>query len=157
MQSSPSVRSIDHYLSVPKDNFEDEGSNMSANDDGRMGVQMTLGDLIAAFEPLVRGDLPVRYDFVDFYPTKLAAWNGADNEISLNYQAGERPLSVSTFLHFLKKAVGMEIKDRDGFYFTVEKSTPVWVANSHNVGQTAILDVLDNEEEVILVTGFCTH
>ena len=34
------------------------------------------------------------------------------------------------------------------------KTTPIWVANYGNGGKTAVIDVVDNEYEVILITAY---
>lgn len=124
--------------------------------------QLTLGKLIKKIENVVKkgykcydGSEPtVRYDFEYLFPTKIDSWRGSYAELALNYKTEGEYLPVSKFLDLLKSAIGATFDGYKGGEFTMHEDTPVWVANYGNSGNTAVVDVLDCNYEVILVTGY---
>ena len=63
-------------------------------------------------------------------------------------------MKVSEFLKMLKECIGKEFYGYKGGTFRMNKHTPVWVANYGRSGSTAVIEVVDNGYEVILITGW---
>lgn len=58
----------------------------------------------------------------------------------------------------MKTKKAMDIKEFTGWKggeFTMDESTPVWVANAGNSGNTGIIDVVDDGWRIILMTAYC--
>jgi hypothetical protein len=124
--------------------------------------QLTLGQLIQKVQTIVDkgykcydGTEPtVRYDFVYFHPTTIGSWRGSYSELALDYKSGSDEMPVSKFLELLKSTVGKTFTGYKGGDFEMDEHTPVWVANYSESGSTAVVDVLDFDSQVVLVTGF---
>lgn len=143
-------------------------SNSKANN--QRTWHLTLGELILKIEPIVEKqkerilggseEATVCYDFEYLFPTEFDSWRGSYNELALNFHLGGyggddkiKQLTVSKFLTLLKETVGKEFTGWKGGEFTMNKHTPIWVANSGNSGSTAIIDVVDNGYQIYLITA----
>jgi hypothetical protein len=123
--------------------------------------QLTLGELILKLEAIAeknRGkedkDLPlIGFDFEYLFPTKLDSWRGSYAELALNFKTDGDRLNINKFLGICKDAIGATFYGYKGGEFIMNKHTPIWVANYGNSGSTALIDVVDNQYEVILITG----
>jgi hypothetical protein len=134
--------------------------------------QLTLGELMLKLEALLPNqeaiakkygqEANVVFDFEYAIPTGLGSWRGSYDELAINfnfrgyeYFGGKKPeeMSLSKFIKILKDTLGKEFTGWKGGEFVMGKTTPLWVANDGNSGNTAVIDVLDNEYEVVLVTG----
>lgn len=124
-------------------------------------TQLSLGELIEKLEaiPLLHktydGRLEpkeVRFDFEYLAPTGICSWRGIYSEASLTF--GEsNGLNLEQLLGELKATInGKVFEGYKGGDYTFSKDTPVWVANYGNSGQTAVIDVYDNDYNVILHT-----
>jgi len=120
--------------------------------------QLTLGELILKLDPIVEkqdeGEATVRYDFEYLFPNDIDSWRGSYSELALNFTTEGQVMKVSEFLKMLKDCIGRKFIGYKGGEFTMNKNTPIWVANYGNSGNTAVIDVLDNEYCVILITGY---
>lgn len=131
--------------------------------------QLTLGEMILKLEPIVEKqkdrkvgeEAEVIYDFEYLFPTRLDSWRGSYSELALNFVdrgrgslSDERPMKVSDFLKMLKEAIGKEFTGYKGGEFIMSKFTPVWVANYGNSGNTAVVEIVDNGYQVILMTAY---
>jgi hypothetical protein len=129
--------------------------------------QMTLGEIILKLDPVVKnqknviaqykGEATVKFDFEYFFPTAIDSWRGSYEELALNICASDsknEPMTVSCFLQMLKDTVGKTLEGYKGGDYLMTKHTPVWVANYGNSGNTAVVDIIDNEYEVIIMTGY---
>lgn len=128
--------------------------------------QLTLGELILKMEAVVakqksriaegQDEATVRYDFEYPFPTEIDSWRGSYAELALNYEVGSEKaeLTASQFLEVLRKAVGKEFTGYKGGEYIMSHQTPVWVANYGNSGNTAVLDVIDDDYQVVIVTGY---
>ena len=128
--------------------------------------QLTLGEMILKLEPIVekqkkrildkRIEANVIFDFADLFPVLLESWRGIYAELALTYASyGEnKPMKVSEFFEMLKNNVGVTFTGYKGGDFTMSKHTPVWVANYGNSGNTAIIEIVDNDYEIIIMTGY---
>ena len=137
--------------------------------------QMTLGELIAKLEtiPLTYGSdnkpKSVVYDFEFLVPTTLDSWRGSYGELALGWTYrgyapsdcpdanGENTITLEELLDDLRSAVGKQFTGWKGGEFTMSETTPIWVANPGNSGNTTITEVVDNSYEVILMTGYCEY
>jgi len=125
--------------------------------------QLTLGELILKLEPIAKNqkgvqekyghEANVQYDFEHLFPTALDSWRGDYSELALNYQSDGERMDVGEFLQMLKDAIGKEYTGYKGGEFAMGKHTPIWVANYGNSGSTAVIDVVDGEHTVYLITG----
>jgi len=120
--------------------------------------QLTLGELILKLEPIVEkqgeDEATVRYDFEYLFPNNVDSWRGRYSELALNFTTEGQEMKVSDFLIMLKDCIGKEFTGYKGGEFTMNKHTPIWVANSGNSGNTAVIDVVDNDYCIILITGY---
>lgn len=143
--------------------------------------QITLGELIARLKPIAANQEEVKkkygheadvcFDFEYAYPTGLSSWRGSYAELALNFSfvgygvdgymkvEGFKPdePKVSEFLAMLKKAVGQTYTGWKGGDFVMGKTTPIWVANDGNAGETAVVGVENNEHTVRLITARCEY
>lgn len=128
--------------------------------------QLTLGELIAKLEPIAEKQEEVKkkydheaevvFDFEYLKPTGLSSWRGSYAELALEFD-GEKGFTVSEFIALLKGAIGKTYTGYKGGDFVMGKTTPIWVANWGNSGNTGVIGVIDNEYEVILETARCEY
>lgn len=133
--------------------------------------QMTLGELIAKLEAIPPRDndedkKTVHYDFECLVPTTLDSWRGAYDELALGWAyTGYAPegcpdmnhknqITVEELLKDLKSAVGKTFTGWKGGDFVMSKTTPIWIANPGNAGNTGITEVVDEGYKVTLMTGY---
>lgn len=125
--------------------------------------QMTLGEMILKLEPIVAKqkdrikegseEATVRFDFEYLHPKFLDSWRGAYNELALGFEeSGDEP-TVTEFTQMLKAAIGKTFTGWKGGEFTMSEHTPVWVANPGNSGSTAVIDIVDNDYTIYIITG----
>ena len=132
--------------------------------------QLTLGEIISKVESIIdfrtkNQDPPgtaeepiVYFDFVNTYPTCLDSWRGAYKELAFDFCHGhgkEKPMPISEFLRVLKDTIGQTFTGYKGGDFTMDESTPVWVANYGESGDTGVLDITDDGYLVTIKTGKC--
>lgn len=130
--------------------------------------QMTLGELIAKLEPIAArqaeivkkydGEAEVQFDFEYLFPTRFSSWRGIYAELALEFAMNrddkQKPMTVSEFLDLCKRTIGETFEGWKGGDYKMGKTTPIWVANPGNSGNTALIEVVDNEYTVILITGY---
>jgi len=119
--------------------------------------QLTLGEIINKIELIIKDkpELPtVIYDFEYLFPTEIDSWRGSYDELALNYSTEGTQLYADGFLKILKDTVGKKLEGYKGGEYVMTESTPVWVANYGNSGNTAVLDVIDGGYQIILITGY---
>ena len=117
--------------------------------------QLSLGEIISKCEPLApdSADSPeVIFGFEHAYPTALDSWRGIYSELALGFSCEGMPPTLDHFIETLKSAIGETFTGYKGGSFTMSEKTPVWVANYGNSGNTAIVDVIGDAHQVILVT-----
>jgi hypothetical protein len=125
----------------------------------------TLGELIDALDRVnIPGDWDVVYDFECLVPTTLDSWRWDYAELALGYGLangcyGPTPCvkedpTVDSFLKYLQNSVGNEVYGWKGGDYIIRLETPVWVANSGNVGFTAIIGIekQDTYENAVILT-----
>lgn len=136
-----------------------------------ISAQLTLGQIISKLErcELTRGenDEPkhVDYDFGTAIPTTLHSWRGSYSELALGYKLSGydndedhfAKMTASDLLAELKSAIGKEFTGWKGGEFVMNEDTPVWVANQGNVGNTGIINVVDNGHRIVLMTAYCEY
>lgn len=129
--------------------------------------QITLGELLEALEniPTKQGSdnepVQISFDFGTAYPTGFSSWRGSYDEIAINYALSGYDAEqfahtdLKDFVEWLKKTIGATYTGWKGGDFTMDKNTPVWVANDGNVGNTGVIGVLNQGYEVIILTQYC--
>lgn len=127
---------------------------------------LTVGELIAKLEPIVSKqnevikkydhEASVSYDFEYLIPTEYDSWRGVYAELALGFKEPKYPesLGVTEFLNMTKEVVGKEFTGYKGGEFTMGKTTPIWVANYGNSGRTGLVDILDEEYDIVLITKY---
>ena len=122
--------------------------------------QLSLGAIIKKVLPIAErkeGEDPtVRFDFGNLFPTYIDSWRGSYNELALNYTedySKEKPKTITEFLMMLKEAIGKTYTGYKGGEYVMDENTPVWVANYGQSGDTAVIDIIDEDYEVIIITG----
>lgn len=125
--------------------------------------QMTLGQLIDRLEALPDKEMRVIFDFPNAWPGRLDSYRGSYAELALepdDYRetphSGKREFpTVETLLSALREAVGKTYQGYKGGDFTMKRETPIWVSYWGSTSETAIVDVLPKEYQVILMTEYC--
>jgi hypothetical protein len=107
----------------------------------------------------------VRFDFGGFVPTDFRSWRGSYSEFAIGYAESkweDRP-TLGAFVGDLRRCVGAVYPGWKGGEFVMSRTTPVWVANageSGNTGVTGVRPLVDAKGrvfEVVLQTGFCEY
>lgn len=134
------------------------------NERMKTSKQLTLGELILLIEPLKKTYIDyqekeqpknVVFNFEYIRPTGLDSWRGSYAELAIEFSSEGEYLSVEKFLSMLKEAIGKTYTGYKGGEFVMGKSTPLWVANYGNSGNTGVVGIKDDEYEVILLTDYC--
>ncbi len=119
--------------------------------------QLTLGKIISRCQVIAMNDREeeptVRFDFEFLVPERLDSWRGSYDELALGFGDGDGP-KLSEFIRMLQGALGKTFYGYKGGDFVMSPTTPVWVANYGNSGNTAVIEVVDNSYEVILMTAY---
>ncbi len=126
--------------------------------------QMTLGRLIQALEKLMDKQKKIKekygheayiiFDFCGFYPTGIDSWRGHYSELALEYYSNDSKTHLTEFLQMLKDAVGKTFQGYKGGDFVMDEDTPIWVDNYGESHNTAVVGILDNDFEIIILTGW---
>lgn len=108
-----------------------------------MPEPMTLGalrDALAAF----KRDARVRFAAFCLVPTRLDSWRGIYAEPALGWKDGDvNPApTVGALLDDIDRALaGREFTGWKGGEYSYHRGSPVWIANSGDSGQTALVAV----------------
>lgn len=125
----------------------------------RTSEQITLGELIIKLELMPatyksgEKDEPrcVRFEFGNLSPTHLMSWRGSYSELAIGY-SDDSEKTHKEFLDELRGMVGKTLTGYKGGDFVMGKNTPVWIANYGNSGETAIVDVRQDDYYTNLIT-----
>lgn len=124
--------------------------------------QLTLGEIISKCEAIAaRGyrcsddrEPTVQFDFEYAHPSCIDSWRGIYAELALGFEFDGPAMPLSKFIDMLTAAVSHTFEGYKGGSYTMSRHTPVWVANYGNVGNTAVIDVVDGGFRVVIITGF---
>jgi hypothetical protein len=136
--------------------------------------QLTLGELIAKLEPIAEKqkereeEATVSFDFEYAFPTGVSSWRGSYCELAIEFDfvgygfgdytpKDKKEPTVSEFLAMMKKSMGATYTGWKGGDFVMGKTTPLWVANPGNSGETALIDILDEGYSVKLITKYMPY
>jgi hypothetical protein len=123
----------------------------------RLSDQMTLGNLLSELEKIDTGDEDlekrVYFDFGDTNPNGFGSWRGSYDEVCIHYGEHNAP-KLYDFINQVKETIGKTFCGWKGGEFTMEESTPVWVANSGCASHSALIAVVDTGYSVILMTAY---
>lgn len=130
-------------------------------------AQLTLGEIILKIEPLLKKQKEVKenfgheakvvFDFEYLFPTGIDSWRGSYSELALEFSSEGEAMEISKFYKMLKETIGKEFTGYKGGEFTMNKHTPVWVANYSHSGNTGVVDIVDNDFEIIIITAWCEY
>lgn len=154
-------------------NIEQIHSMLSEMRKERFGrsVQLSLGQLILEVEDSgiynsKQEPKDVYFDFGSAIPADMDSWRGSYDELALGYRLSGydnnrqhhfADVKADKFLEMLKSTVGKEFTGWKGGEFTMSKDTPVWVANSGNSGNTAVVGVLNDGWRLVILTAYCEY
>ena len=115
---------------------------------------MELGELLDALKSLDR-DHSVRFGFGYFTPDGIDSYRGYYDHLALGYTE-QKAATVGELSDLLSSAVGKKFTGYKGGEFTMDRDTPVWVANYSECPSTAILAVeqMRDSSLVILTTNY---
>lgn len=123
--------------------------------------QLSLGEIISKCEAIAEkghkisdGEISVVFDFGYLHPVSIDSWRGIYKELALGFSNKGNPMKLSAFIEMLKDAIDKTFEGYKGGDYTMSRHTPVWVANYGNSGSTAVIDVIDAEYQVVIVTGY---
>ena len=135
--------------------------------------QLTVSEILFKIEPLLKKQKEVKekyghearvvYDFCRLFPTDIGSWRGSYSELALNYSDwtksngvfwGVEPMKIGDFYNMIKETIGKTFYGYKGGEYVMGKNTPVWVANYGDSGHTAVINIIDNEYEIIIITGY---
>jgi len=120
--------------------------------------QLTLGEMMLKLEAVQSKGLPVVFDIQDYHPIGIGSWRGSYNELALEYESGGATLTARGVIALLRGVVGRTLEGYKGGNYLMGKTTPIWVANyGDSMGfreeePTAVVDILETEDEVIIET-----
>lgn len=126
--------------------------------------QLTLGEIILKVEAIIKNkeeivkrcnnEPTVVFDFEHLHPNSIDSWRGSYEELALGFTDEGKEMTITEFLKMLKDTLGKTLTGYKGGDYLMSKHTPIWVANYGNAGNTAVIEVVDNEFEVILITAY---
>lgn len=119
--------------------------------------QLTLGELILKLDAVSDKSKEVSFAFEYARPTEFDSWRGSYCELAIGFDFESKNPTTEEFLSKCREAVGKTYQGYKGGDFTMSRQTPVWVANYGNSGSTGVIDVLETDYSVILVTGYCEY
>lgn len=129
--------------------------------------QMTLGEMIIKLESIIERikdkekdrpeyqDPEVKFDFEYLRPTGLSSWRGSYDELAIEFSGEGEWIKASQFIAMLKEAVGKTYTGYKGGDFVMGKSTPMWVANYGNSGNTGVYNLSYDGYFIVIETGHC--
>ncbi len=121
--------------------------------------QLSLGELIAKLEGIGDKTVNIEFAFVYAYPTTLDSWRGSYDELALGFafEREENEPTVESLLKHLVESVGRTFVGWKGGDYIMGKTTPVWVANPGDSGQTAIVDIIDAGWHIFIETAYADY
>lgn len=138
--------------------------------------QITLGEMIRRLEAIpptyesggAQHPKRVWFDFGRTYPVELQSWRGSYAELALTFDydgrisrrysepwASPEYPTAEQVLAMLRNAVGNTFTGYKGGDFTMDESTPIWVANYGDSGNTGVVGVRDLKWEIVIDTAWC--
>jgi len=125
--------------------------------------QLSLGQLTAKFETIAAKqkyviekwghEAEVVLDFCGLPVIDIGSWRGAYEELAIGFNCEGDGIDVSAFLAVLVATDGKTLTGYKGGDFLMTKDTPVWVDNYGKCNHEAVIDVVDDEFQVVVVTG----
>lgn len=123
--------------------------------------QLSLWEFIKKLKVCIdtgKDDKNVVFDFEYLFPTGLNSWRGSYEELALNFGSNEdeneMQLELTEFIKLCEEAIGKTYTGWKGGDFVMSEDTPLWVANMSNSGNTAVVDVLDEGWQVVIITKY---
>lgn len=123
---------------------------------GAASDNMTLGQFIDDLRQQP-DDNKVCFDFCHFEPTVIDSYRGYYDHLALGYVKGrwnDESMTVGKLLALCESAVGSIFCGYKGGDYRMDRDTPLWVANSGETGDTAVLRVQDAGYFTLIVTGW---
>ena len=125
---------------------------------------LTLGKLIEKIDNIIDNrkesiEALVFYDFCNLYPASIHSWRGNYHDVALDYDmckyaAYSNNLSLKEFHTLLKDTIGKIFTGYKGGDYKMTKESLVWADCYGECSRTAIIDVIDVEDRIVLVTKY---
>lgn len=118
-------------------------------------MPMRLGAMIDMLKAMPQHE-NVFYDFGNIEPTTLDSYRGYYDQLALGYNddGSREPITVATLLADCEQAVGRTYSGYKGGDYTMDRATPVWVANYGRSNSTAIVGIREVSYGVVIDTRF---
>lgn len=122
-----------------------------------MCKQLSIGELIQDLKKRMFTDRDkektVVFDFGFFRPGRIQSWKGDFEHLAIDY-TDEGEVSLWVFIEMLDTLLGDTMENHGGGRFTIEDTTPLWVAKPGDVGKTAVVGTLEDDDRVFIVTAW---
>ena len=118
--------------------------------------QLSLGEVIDTLKEIqktAKDDTYVRFDFGYFTPKNLGSYRGFYDELAIGYDDGEYS-TLNDFIKMLEEALTKTFCGWKGGDYTMTRSTPLWVANSGEANETAVVNIINDGFRVIIETKY---
>lgn len=113
---------------------------------------MNLGDLIDKLEAVIDKDIPIFFQFGHIAPGYFLSYRGSYEELAL-WVKERGAVSCEDFLSECKSTLGDTFEGYKGGEFLMTRETPIHIADYGEATNTVLLDVINKEYWVELVTG----
>lgn len=125
-------------------------------DDFDNSNQISLGQLIQELKEIAKNERKeepyVQFDFGNIRPAGLTSYRGYYDELAICYdEQTEQPL-LSEFIKTLENAKKETFFGWKGGEYKMYDHTPVWVSNTGQASDTAVVGVIDKGFRVLLQT-----
>jgi hypothetical protein len=120
-----------------------------------MADHLTLGGLIEQLQD-VDPAKEILFDFCFFMPKQFRSYRGFYEDLALGYESYDRGLSISALDLYNRASdmLGKTITGYKGGDYLVDRDTRLWVANWGEATDTAIVDVIESDTNIVLATAF---
>ncbi len=119
--------------------------------------QLTLGELISKVSKKqleMDLDTTVWFDFVQFHSNgTMHSYRGYYDHLALGYATNGKSMKILPFLDMIRESQGMGFSGWKGGSYVMNSNTLVWVANPEETGSTAVVDVINAGNRLVIETG----
>jgi len=121
-----------------------------------MTEPIKLGVLIKELE-LQPQDNYLRFDFPAYPDMSVDSYRGYYSDLALGFQDRMEDFRVKGLLSTLKSCIGKTFEGYKGGDFTMDESTPVWVANWSHSTSTGVVGIIKDGNLTVLSTAYCVR
>lgn len=111
---------------------------------------LTIGAFIAKLKDQDSNNR-ICFDFANFAPTTFDSYRGYYDELALGFEDNSN-VTVKELLDKAEEAQRGTFTGYKGGKFTMSSNTPLWASNYGRTSSTAIVDIVNNDYQTIIVT-----